>query len=317
MKKQFFTIFLASLLVFGLVYGVLANTLFKVTSAESESPQLEADNPIEEEQESEKEENNSVLFLLMGVDANDVTKSKGTRTDTMMLTEVDFDTGKIKLLSIPRDTRTTVNGRQDKINHAHAYGGSEDSVEAVENLLGIDLEYFVKVDYQIVQDVVNAIGGVTIDVPFTMKYYDPTAKPPLNINIPKGDGQTLDGKNAHDFLRWRHNNSYTVGYADGDVGRTKAQQYFMKEFIKQTLKPKNLLKLPSMIDTYFKNVETNIPLKLMAKGALSAKNINVDSMETATIPGAGQMIGGVSYWIHDGEKTDELVEDMFADYLAK
>lgn len=315
MKKQFITIFLASLVVFGLVYGVLANTVFKPTVAEEPSPDLEVVEPIEEE--PEKEEANSILLLLMGVDANDVTKSKGTRTDTMMLTEVDLDTGKIKILSIPRDTRTTVKGKQDKINHAHAYGGSEDSVAAVRNLLGLDLEYYVKVDYQIVKDVVNAIGGVTIDVPFTMKYYDPTAKPPLNINIPKGDQQTLDGKNAHDFLRWRHNNAMTVGYSDGDVGRTKAQQYFMKEFVKQTLKPKNLLKLPTLIDTYFKNVETNIPLKVIAKGALSANKIDVETMETETIPGEGQYIGGVSYFIHDATETEKLIREMFSDYLAE
>lgn len=315
MKKQFITIFVASLLVFGLIYGVLANTLFKSTSAEELDPEVETDNPIQEE--AVKEESNSILLLLMGVDANDVTKSKGTRTDTMMLTEIDLDTGKIKILSIPRDTRTIVRGRQDKINHAHAYDGSEGSIKAVKNLLGIDLEYYVKVDYQIVKDVVNAIGGVTIDIPFTMKYYDPTAKPPLNINIPKGDKQTLDGKNAHDFLRWRHNNAMTVGYPDGDIGRIKAQQYFMKEFVKQTLKPKNILQLPKLVDTYFKNVETNVPLKLMAKGALSANKIDVETMETATIPGEGQTIGGVSYFIYDGAEMDELTKELFPDYLAK
>lgn len=313
MKKQFFTIFLASLLVFGLVYGVMAKSLLKDDLSDETELGLEDEDLLDEEVE---EDINSILFLLMGVDANDITKSKGTRTDTLMLTEIDLDTGKINILSVPRDTKTTVRGKQDKINAAHAYGGAEDALLAVKNLLGIELEYFVKVDYQIVQDVVDAIDGVTIDVPFTMKYYDPTAKPPLNINIPKGDQQTLDGKNAHDFLRWRHNNALTVGYPDGDIGRTKAQQYFMKEFIKQTLKPKNLLKLPIMVDTYFKNVETNIPLKLMVKGALSANKINVDSMQTATLPGEGQYIGNVSYFIHDGAQTDILIKEMFSNYLA-
>lgn len=312
MKKQFFMIFSVSLLFFGLVYGVLGNTLFEGKPAEGKTPEVEVENPIEEEEEAEEEEEeeNSILFLLMGVDANDVTKSKGTRTDTIMLTEVNLDTGKIKILSIPRDTRTMVKGRRDKINHAHAYYGTEGSIEAVKDLLGIDLEYFVKVDYQIVKDVVDSIGGVTVDVPVRMRHYDPTAKPPLNINIPKGDQQTLDGKNAHDFLRFR-------SYQNGDIGRVEAQQYFMKEFVKQTLKPKNLLKLPAMIETYFKNVETNIPLGVIAKGALSANKIDVDSMETATVPGVGQYIGGVSYWIYNEQETEDLVEEMFPDYLAK
>ncbi len=308
MKKQFFVIFLVSLLFFGLIYGILVNTLFKTTSAADPTQDLETENPIDEE--PEKEEVNSIFFLLMGVDANDVTKSKGTRTDTMMLTEIDLDTGKIKILSIPRDTRTMVKGVRDKINHAHAYYGTEGSIEAVKDLLGIELEYFVKVDYQIVKDVVDAIGGVTVDVPVRMRHYDPTAKPPLNINIPKGDKQTLDGKNAHDFLRFR-------GYNNGEIGRVEAQQYFIKEFIKQALKPKNIWQLPKMVETYFKNVETNIPFKLMAKGALLANKIDVDSMETATIPGVDQYIGGVSYWIYNNAEMDELIKDMFPDYLAE
>ena len=313
MKKQFIAVFIASFILFGAFYGILANTVFKNDTVVATDP-----DPVETPGESEEpaeEEKNDILFLLMGVDAQDVTQSKGTRTDTMMLTSVDLDTGKISILSIPRDTRTTVQGRQDKINAAHAYGGAEYSVEVVGNLLDIDLEYFVKVDYQIVQDVVNAIGGVTVEVPFNMRYSDPTAKPPLNINIDKGV-QTLDGKNAHDFLRFRHNNAMTVGYPDGDVGRTKTQQYFMKELVKQTIKPRNLLKLPKLVETYFDNVETNIPIREMLKGALAANKIDVESMETATLPGEGSYIGGISYYIHDGALTEEVVRNMFGNYLV-
>ncbi len=313
MKKQFIAVFIASFILFGAFYGILANTIFKNDTVVATDP-----DPVETpggEEEPAEEEKNDILFLLMGVDAQDVTQSKGTRTDTMMLTSVDLDTGKISILSIPRDTRTTVQGRQDKINAAHAYGGAEYAVEVVGNLLDIDLEYFVKVDYQIVQDVVNAIGGVTVEVPFNMRYSDPTAEPPLNINIDKGV-QTLDGKNAHDFLRFRHNNAMTVGYPDGDVGRTKTQQYFMKELVKQTIKPRNLLKLPKLVETYFDNVETNIPVSIMLKGALAANKIDVESMETETLPGSGSYIGGISYYIHDGTLSGEVVRNMFGDYLV-
>ena len=313
MKKQFIAVFIASFILFGVFYGILANTIFRNDTVVATDP-----DPVETPGESEEpaeEEKNDILFLLMGVDAQDVTQSKGTRTDTMMVTSVDLDTGKISILSVPRDTRTTIQGRQDKINAAHAYGGAEAAVEATANLLNIDLEYYVKVDYQIVQDVVNAIGGVTVEVPFNMRYSDPTAKPPLNINIDKGV-QTLDGKNAHDFLRFRHNNAMTVGYPDGDVGRTKTQQYFMKELVKQTIKPRNLLKLPKLVETYFDNVETNIPIRIMLKGALAANKIDVESMETETLPGEGSYIGGISYYIHDGALTEEVVRKMFGNYLV-
>jgi anionic cell wall polymer biosynthesis LytR-Cps2A-Psr (LCP) family protein len=108
----------------------------------------------------------------------------------------------------------------------------------------------------------------------------------------------------------------TVGYPDGDVGRTKTQQYFMKELVKQTIKPRNLLKLPKLIETYFDNVETNIPIGVMLKGALAANKIDVEAMETETLPGEGSYIGGISYYISDGAQAEEVVRNMFGNYLV-
>ncbi len=145
---------------------------------------------------------------MMGVDAKDVRQSKGTRTDTMMLMKVNFETGKIDLLSLPRDTRVLVRGKEDKLNHAHAYGGTSLTMATVREFLNIDLDYYVKVDYKAVKAIVEAIGGVEIDVPQRMRYSDPTADPPLNINLYPGL-QVLDGEGAHDFLRYRS------GYKEG------------------------------------------------------------------------------------------------------
>ena len=313
MKKKFVVAFMASFICFAVLYSTVLSSLFsnKPAVATGDKP---GDTEHIEIGEDKIKVDNELLFLMMGVDANDVKKSKGTRTDTMMLTKVNLDTGKISILSIPRDTRLSVNGKLNKVNAAHAIGGPELSVETISDFLDIDLEYYVKVDYQIVKEVVDAIGKVQIEVPFNMKYNDPTAKPPLNINIKKGL-QELDGKNAHDFLRWRHNNSYTVGYPDGDVGRINAQQYFLKELVKQTLKTKNLLKLPSLIKTYYDNVETNIPLGTMLKAATAAKRIDVENMDTATVPGVGDYVGDVSYYIYNREDTNLIVNEMFEDYL--
>lgn len=315
MKKQFLTVFLASLVIFGLFYMLAGDTFFDEKPVVATDPTEVTGEPTDVEEPSETKDKNEIVFLMMGVDAKDVAKSKGTRTDTMMLTKLNIETGKITVVSIPRDTRTLVKGNMDKINAAHAYGGVEETIKSVRHLLGIDLEYYVKVDYQIVQDLVNAIGGVTVEVPFTMIYSDPTADPPLNINIKKGE-QTLDGKNAHDFIRFRHNNDMTVGYPDGDIGRIRTQQYFLKELVKQTITPKNLLKLPKIIETYFDNVETNIPITFMLRAGISANKIDVESMETATVPGDGEYIGLISYFIHNQEETDTLMEKMFGDYLV-
>lgn len=312
MKKKFVIAFLASFICFTILYSTVLSSFFNKSVSASPDDPIDFEN--EETSDVEPKVKDEILFLLLGVDAQSVKKSKGTRTDTMMLTKVNLETGEINILSIPRDTRVYVNGKQDKINAAHAYGGADLTLETVNDFLGLDIDYYVKVDYNIVQEVVEKIGGVTIDVPFDMVYKDPTAKPPLNINIKKGV-QTLNGKNAHDFLRWRHNNSYTVGYKEGDVGRIKAQQYFMKELVKQTLKPKNLLKLPGLIEAYFANVETNIPMGTVLKAAASANKIDTEKMRTDTVPGEGKYIGNISYYIYDREKTDILVEEMFENYL--
>lgn len=307
MKKKFLVSFLSSCIVFAILYSTIFSGIFE------EKPVVATDE--NGDTIVDEDENMKIMFLLMGVDAEDVNKSRGTRTDTMMLTSLDLETGQINILSIPRDTRVAVRGNLDKVNHAHAFGGSDLSIETVKDFLHIDLEYYIKVDYQIVKDVVDAIGGVVVDVPRDMIYRDPTAKPPLNINIKKGEQQRLDGKNAHDFLRWRHNNSRTVGYPDGDVGRIKTQQYFVKELVKQTLQPRNILKLPKLIETYFNNVETNIPMSYVLKMARLADKIDTENLVTNTIPGTDKYINKISYYIYNVEETDIMVKDMFGDFL--
>ncbi|NLC04474.1 MAG: LCP family protein [Tissierellia bacterium] len=312
MKKKFFIAFIVSLIGFSLLYSNLWKSIL------SDEPSVaHGDEPGKTEPEDVKKPKvkDEVLFLLMGVDAEDVKKSKGTRTDTMILTKVNFDTGKISMLSIPRDTRVLVKGKEDKINHAHAYGGPNLTMDTVEDFLHLDLDYYVKVDYKVVMGIVEAIGGVEIDVPFHMKYYDNTAGfPLLDIDIKKGN-QVLMGKDAHDFLRFRKGSPGYKGYPEGDIGRIKAQQYFMKELIKQTLKPKNLLKLPKLAETYFENVETNVPWSVILKGIASANKIDVDEMVTGTIPGEGKRISGIDYFIYYREETKQIVLDMFGDYL--
>ncbi len=315
MKKKFFISFGISFIIFTLIFLGFGQRIFN-----KEKPTIAVDedgNIIEIEDDGnliEQKVKNEVLFLLMGVDAKDVKQSQGTRTDTMMLFKINFEDGSVSFLSIPRDTRVSVRDKQDKMNHAHAFGGVDLTMKTARDFLGLDIDYYVKVDYRAVKEIVDAIGGVYIDVPRNMRYKDPTADPPLNISIDKGY-QLLDGDMAHDFLRWRQNNDGTAGYAEGDIGRIGAQQMFMKEFIKQTLQLKNITRLPKIINSYFDYVETNIPKTLMLKGAASASKLDMENMKSATIPGEGKRISGGDYWIYNAEETEAIVEEMFGDYL--
>src|SRR5690606_34572192 len=188
---RFFKAFFISLLIFSILW---TGIIYKLINDEAEY----TGNFIQRIIKSPDE----ITFLLLGVDTNDGSKS-GSRTDNMMLFKVDKKTSKISVLSIPRDTRTRIRGRaqEEKINHAHAYGGPELSVKAVKDLLGIELEYYVKVDFQIVKEFVDLIGGVEVDVPMDIK----------GTNIKKGV-QVLNGEQAMEFLRFRK------GYIDQDLG---------------------------------------------------------------------------------------------------
>ncbi|WP_077368045.1 LCP family protein [Anaerosalibacter sp. Marseille-P3206] len=303
MKKKFFKTFFISFLVFACIYGGVVHFFVK-TEAESDTDTEETffDKIAEEK-------NDDLTFLLLGIDTKDLSKNTKERSDTMMLCKIDRSTGGISILSIPRDTRAYIRGRknEEKINHAHAYGGPELSIKAVKDLLGIDLDYYVRVDYKIVKEYVNLIGGVEVDVPMDMNYEDLVADPPLRIHLKEGR-QVLDGDKAMQFLRFRK------GYKEQDIGRIKAQQQFIKATMKQTLKPGNIVKIPKIISTYYKYVDTNIPLDQIMIYATKAKDFSSENMEMATIPGEPKNIKGISYYIPYKEETEEIVKNMFLEH---
>lgn len=306
MKKGFYISFIVSLIIFSFVFIAVDKSFFSKDRGASIADEEEVDISHEEFEEPE-EIKDEMLFLMLGVDSNDLDEHSNIRTDTMMLTKVNFNTGEIDLLSIPRDTRTEVRGKLDKINHAHSYEGIDLTLETVEDFLNIDLDYYVKVNYDAVKEVVDKIGGVDIDVPKRMKYSDPTAEPPLYIDLDKGQ-QVLDGDQSLQYLRYR-------SYQDGDLGRVAAQQIFIKEFVSQTFSLKNLFKIPSLIKTYYDYVDTNIPMTTILKGASFKKEDVTDNLNTYTIPGEARMINGGSYYVYEEEATEELIEEVFGDYI--
>jgi LCP family protein required for cell wall assembly len=250
-------------------------------------------------------DDSDMTFLLMGIDASNVKEAKGVRADTIMLFNLDKKNDKLSIISIPRDTRTSIDGRKykEKVNHSFAYGGAELTTSTVSNLLGIDIDYYAVVDYDLVKNFIDLIGGIEIYVPIDMKYEDPTANPPLYIDLKEGL-QTLDGDKALQYLRFRK------GYANADLGRIDAQQEFLKVVINDTLSLRNIPKIPKMIQLYNSNVDTNIPLTMAMRYGFSAI-INSLYIETYVLPGSPKMLNGVSYYIHDEEATKEMINQIF------
>lgn len=249
-----------------------------------------------------------INILVFGVDSLGKNGGKGSRSDSIMLFTLDPDKEKPSIISIPRDTRVKIPGRKnfDKINHAHAYGGPELLVDTVEEFLDIHINYYVGINYNVVIEVVDALGGVEIDVPIDMKYSDPYDNPPLNIDIKKGL-QVLNGEQSVHFMRFRK------GYANQDLGRIKAQQQFVEALIDRVLSPSTILKVPQLVDIVYNNVETDIPKSKMVSLGIAATSINIEHLNKITVEGVPKTINGISYYVVTEDAIDELKSEYFND----
>ncbi len=217
---------------------------------------------------------NRVNVLLLGINDG--------LTDTIMLTSFDMDSKKVDVISIPRDTfyeRPGYTGAaQKKINAAYQ-GNPVNTAKAVSTLLqGMPINYYAVIEYDGVKAIVDSMGGVPMEIPDIngkggMYYNDPYDKPPLKIAIPAGQ-QILDGEKAVQFLRFRK------GYPEGDIGRIKAQQAFVKSAFKQCIS-KNL---PSVAKTVFQNVDSDITLGKAVALATKAVGVNGEDMTTYMLP---------------------------------
>lgn len=245
-----------------------------------------------------------VRILILGEDNTGGKRETGMGlSDTIMLLSVNLDTGRAAALSIPRDTRVDLQGYggECKINAAHAIGGPTLVGTAVEQLVGIRPDYYVKTNVEGFVKLVDILGGVEIDVEKNMRYTDRWGG--LYINLRKGR-QMLDGQKAMQYVRFRHD-------VMGDITRIQRQQRFLKALAKQSLSPANLPKLPRTIPAALENVQTDMNVKDIIYLARFASKLDMNQVETETLPGTPEMIGGGSYWIADLEKTSELVQKLF------
>lgn len=252
-----------------------------------------------------------LMVVVLGVDKR--TGDRG-RSDTIMVASVDPKTKHAGLLSVPRDIWTEVPGRgYTKLNHAYAYGGPELAVETVSLLLDLPLQHYVVVDFKGFEAIVDAVGGVEIEVEKRLYYHDPYQD--LLIDLQPGL-QRLNGEKALHYARFRND-------AAGDLGRVERQQKFVKALAKEVASPRNILKLPALINAAFDAIETNISLRDSLAYANSARTLAGVEIETGTVPGTGMRLGGVSYIKPDLPAARALAYEVLlgkeppAEYLAK
>lgn len=230
-------------------------------------------------------------------------------TDTMIYIRYEVSTGKLAFMSIPRDTYVTnpyCIGH--KLNAIYRGVNVEPLVKQIEELIDVDIDYYLFFDNKIVKEIVDVLGGVEINVPFRMKYDDPSQK--LHINLYPGV-QVLNGDKAEQFIRFRHNNDMTVGYANGDIGRTKAQQDFIKAFIKEIVSPENIVKIPEIIKTALNNTETNVTVREALRYVTDIPNLKLDNIYSITAVGTTPYIDGLSYFKMNEAETRRIIKEDF------
>ena len=269
--------------------------------------------------ENTKKNLKEIRVLILGVS----TDLDSELTDTIMVASYNPNTQKANLLSIPRDTYTGKNKSKatasQKINALYNINKNpEKTLEAVNELTGLDIKYYVVVKTEALIEVVNAIGGVEFDVPIDMKYDDPTQD--LHIDL-KAGLQKLDGNKAEQLLRWRHSNTkngvmttYPSEYGNDDFGRMRTQRDFIVATMKQTLKPGNIFKIGQLLEIANKNVETNIELSLAKDYVPYAVEFNTDEIKTAVLPGTTPDVketNGVSIFVVNKTEAKELINSMF------
>lgn len=231
-------------------------------------------------------------------------------TDTMIYVKYNVETGKIAMMSIPRDTYVTNDyciGH--KLNAIYRGENVVPLVEEIQELLDVKIDYYLIFDTEMVHEIVDAVGGVEVDVPMRMKYDDATQD--LHIDLQKGV-QVLNGEQAEMFVRFRHNNDMTVGYAMGDLDRTKVQQTFIKAFISTALSPSNITKYPELINIALEHTDTNVTVREALKYATDASKIDTENIISLTAPGNAQYIDNLSYFILDEEEAQEIIKNQFS-----
>ena len=248
-------------------------------------------------------------------------------TDSIMVASYNPQTQQASLLSIPRDTYV---GKKDKntatsnylasykINTVYRNGTNiPETIECVNNITGLNLDKYLLIDTDAIIEVVDAIGGVTFDVPIDMDYDDPAQD--LHIHLKAGE-QLIDGEKAEQLLRFRHNNdgtSYPSEYGDNDIGRMRTQREIIQVTAKQLLRVENVTKVLNLMDIVFKNVKTNLDMETLKYYIPYIFKFNTSNIVSDTLPGTPEKCNGIWIYTADKTQTKQVIQDLFTDKIVE
>ncbi|MBD8035730.1 LCP family protein [Solibacillus sp. A46] len=240
----------------------------------------------------------NVSILILGVDDSEK-RGQGadsSRTDALLLATLNNKTKTVKLVSIPRDSYVYIPhiGGKDKINHAHARGGTLASIETVEELFDIPIDYYVRMNFNAFIDIVDALGGIEAEVPYAMLEKDEFDRNTVNL---QPGLQSLDGREALALARTRKQ--------DNDIERGKRQQEIIKAIATKASSFTSITKYDDIISAVGNNMKTDMTFTEM-KSFFSYLTNGMPRIDTLTLEGYDDMSTGVYYYKLDEEALTEV-----------
>ncbi|PLR67964.1 LCP family protein [Bacillus sp. UMB0893] len=247
--------------------------------------------------------NDPVSVLLMGVE-NYSSGGSGGRADTLMVATFNPKDQTMKLLSIPRDTRVKIPGKETKrkINSAYSTGGKELSIETVEDFLEIPIDYYATVNFEGFKNIIDIVDGITVDVPFDFTQNSDDRKAE-KLEFTEGP-MKMDGRYALAYARMR------LQDPNNDIGRNERQQQVVKAVINKIISAGTLLKVDELTNEVGKNVETNMRMSELLGFYQKYSDFSTNKIETVKLEGVGEYIGNAAYWIPDETSIEEVRDEL-------
>ena len=287
----------ASMLISLTAYGIYLHKKAE-TAADNAYETLGDRNKSDYRDEAVKPVEDNVSILFVGIDDSEERNQgdSNSRSDALMLATLNNKSKTIKLVSIPRDSLVYIPevGYEDKITHAHAYGGTRASIETVEELFEIPVDYYVKMNFDAFIDVVDALGGIEAEVPYSLVEKDQFDKNTVNLDP---GFQELDGREALALARTRKK--------DNDLERGKRQQMILKSIMKEASSASSFTKYGDVIDAVGDNMKTDMTFDEM-KSFFEYIKDGSPRIDTLQLAGYDDMTTGVYYWSLDQESLDEM-----------
>ncbi|WP_341301666.1 LCP family protein [Lysinibacillus sp. FSL H8-0500] len=295
----------ASLVICVVAYGVyLTKQVEHAANSAHEVLEGREAPPLREAKVEPIHDNVSILFV--GVDDSDKREqgSDNSRSDALILATLNNKTNSVKMLSIPRDSYVYIPGVgfKDKITHAHAFGGTLTTIETVEELFDIPIDYYVRMNFNAFIDVVDALGGIEVEVPYALHELDEFDK--YTINLESGL-QHLNGSEALALARTRK--------LDSDIERGKRQQEILSAIIKKTASVESITKYDDVIKALGDNMKTDMTFAEM-KSFLSYLTQGVPRIDSLTLDGQDDTSTGIYYYQLEQSSVREI-QEIFKNHL--